>query len=307
MSSANNPVMAPAFGAAILACALAKEGCKVIGDLGITLCEETSAFLTQGSTLGANALKDLASGITGNMIHGVKDGATIFGAMVGGVEVMFQRCGQAIIGISATDEDECISADIAENISKRYAEILNEIAKISTATDEEMINHLEKMEGIKLDLALTTADHERISNEMDQLKQTEEKMIFELEKSNKELEMSGESENLEKIKNMIASMNESIEAMRIEISANDLKLQESENSKIAQAENLSQAKENQDQMEQRQKEGEEILELHDSRIKEYVKSEIQRITTTDNPFVDSEISVFEDENGNTQIRIEETN
>ena len=66
-------------------------------------------------------------------------------------------------------------------------------------------------------------------------------------------------------------------------------------------------KERLEQMEQRQKEGERIVVTIGARSKKHVKTEAQRITTTDNPFLHSNISVCEDENGNTQIRIEETN
>jgi hypothetical protein len=306
MSSAYDPVLAVTFGAPILAYALVSEGCEVVGDLALSLSKETEAFLTRGSTLGKNALKDLSTGLTGNLIHGVKDGGTVFGAMVGGVEVIFQRCGQTIIGIYANDENECVSAEIAENISNRYADILNEIKKISTATDKEMTSHIEKMDRIKHNLALATAENERISDEINQLKQNEKEMLFELEKSNNELEMYEGSEIQKNINSMIASMNESLEAMRTEISANNIKLLDSENSKVEQAENLNQEKEVLEEMEQRQKEGERILELHDARMKEHVRTEIQRITTTDNPFDHSDISLYEDENGNTFVRVEET-
>ncbi len=307
MSASNEPVFAVCFGAPILAYALVREGCEVVGELGLSLSKETSAFLTQGSTLGKVALKDLSTGLTGNLIHGTEDGGKIFGAMVGGVEVIFQRCGQSIIGVYANDDDECVSAEIAENISNRYAEILNEIKKISTATDNVMTSHIEKMGKIKHNLALATAENDRISDEINQLKQNEKQMLFELDKSNKELEMHKGSENQNKINGIIASMNASLDAMRSEISAINLKLQDSENSKIEQVEKLNKEKERLEQMEQRQKEGERILELEDARRKKHVKTEIQRITTTDNPFPHSDISLYEDENGNTQIRIEETN
>ncbi len=102
-------------------------------------------------------------------------------------------------------------------------------------------------------------------------------------------------------------MNASLDAMRSEILAINLKLQDSENSKIEQVENLNKEKEVLEQMQQRQKEGERILELDDARIKEHTKTEIQRMTTTDNPFDHSTIHVDEDENGNAIVRIEETN
>jgi hypothetical protein len=160
---------------------------------------------------------------------------------------------------------------------------------------------------IKHNLALATAENDRISDEINQLKQNEKQMLFELDKSNKELEMHKGSENQNKINGIIASMNASLDAMRSEILAINLKLQDSENSKIEQVENLNKEKEVLEQMQQRQKEGERILELEDARRKKHVKTEIQRITTTDNPFPHSDISLYEDENGNTQIRIEETN
>ena len=39
-------------------------------------------------------------------------------------------------------------------------------------------------------------------------------------------------------------------------------------------------------------------------INEYIKDEVQRITTTDNPIENGNIDVFEDENGNINVRIE---
>ncbi|HJM45179.1 MAG TPA: hypothetical protein QF644_04445, partial [Candidatus Poseidoniaceae archaeon] len=127
MSAEQNPIMIPVFLAGILAYALAKEGCEVIGKVGTNLCNETKAFVEEGSKLGKNALKDLTLGSIENLVHGVEDGGTIFNAMVGGVEIAFQRCGKAIVGTIANNENEYISEEIAENISKSYQNIISEI------------------------------------------------------------------------------------------------------------------------------------------------------------------------------------
>jgi len=81
-------------------------------------------------------------------------------------------------------------------------------------------------------------------------------------------------------------------------------LNNAENKKIKQAEKIIQENERLKELMTRKEEGKLILDKNQKLIKEHIKDEVQRITTTDNPIENGNIDVFEDENGNINVRIE---
>ena len=64
-------------------------------------------------------------------MHGVKEGGRIFSAAIGASEVMFERCGTAIIGKLTDENQEAIDRDMSRRIAEAYQLIVEQVNEIS--------------------------------------------------------------------------------------------------------------------------------------------------------------------------------
>ena len=108
-----------------------EEGTQVGQQIG----KETFDFLSGGATMGASMIGDISQGAKGELIHGVKEGGRLFSMMVGGAEVMFERCGTAIVGRFVDEEQEAIDRELTQRIADAYQMIMKQVGEISVGKE----------------------------------------------------------------------------------------------------------------------------------------------------------------------------
>lgn len=276
--------------------AVRKEGVVVSSQMS----NETLDFLYSGATMSTSLINDLRQGAVGELMHGVKEGGRIFSGLVGKSEVVFERCGTAIIGKLADENQELIDRDVSRRIAEAYQTILNQIGDISVGKDPLMIAHKEHMEAARQSLASIKAEEQAINQQL----QAMEKERIESELSIKGLEETTDEvlkstlleanqsfeRNVKELNQKIASKEQAIASLR---QKNEEKLKEEHTLKLEM-----------ERLEKRQEQSKELIDVHRSRIKEHTSREIERIiaeTGIENP----SIELSEGENNIIRIHIEE--
>ena len=269
-------------------------------DAGRQLGEETFAFLSGGATMSASMAGDLKQGAKGELMHGVKEGGRIFSAAIGKSEVMFERCGTAIIGKLTDENQEAIDRDMTERIAEAYQLILEQVNEISVGKDSTMKAHLEAMEQTKQSLAALKAENEAIEQQlalMEEERQRAETSIQDVEDSmDAALKASVTAAN--------QAFKESIKALNKEIAtkekAQEALKQQNEERLLEQVGQQARLEE----LELRKDQASELGDVHRARIKEHTTREVERIMAEhglENPV----IQLSEDENNRIRIHIEE--
>jgi hypothetical protein len=269
-------------------------------DAGRQLGEETFAFLSGGATMSASMAGDLKQGAKGELMHGVKEGGRIFSAAIGKSEVMFERCGTAIIGKLTDENQEAIDRDMTERIAEAYQLILEQVNEISVGKDSTMQGHLEAMEQTKQSLAALKAENEAIGQQlalMEEERQRAETSIQEVEDSmDAALKASVTAAN-QAFKESIKALNKEMATKEKAQQALKLKNEERLLEQLGQQARL-------EELELRKEQASEFGDVHRARIKEHTTREVERIMAEhglENPV----IQLSEDENNRIRIHIEE--
>jgi len=269
-------------------------------DAGRQLGEETFAFLSGGAAMSASMVGDIKQGAKGELLHGVREGGRIFSAVIGKSEVMFERCGTAIIGKLTDESQEATDREMTERIAEAYQLILSHVNDISVGKDSTMKAHQEAMEQTKQSLAALKAENEAIDQQlalMGEERQRAEASIQAIEDSMDEaLKASVNAAN--------QAFKESIKALNKEIATKE-KAQEAlkQQNEDRLLEHLAlQARS--EELELRKNQASEFNDVHRERVKDHVAQEVQRMMAEhglENPV----IQLSEDENNRIRIHIEE--
>ena len=269
-------------------------------DAGRQLGEETFAFLSGGATMSASMVSDPKEGAKGELMHGVKEGGRIFSAAIGASEVMFERCGTAIIGKLTDENQEAIDRDMSRRIAEAYQLIVEQVNEISVGKDAMMKAHQEAMEQTTQSLSAIKAENEAISQQLAVMEQERKRA----EESIQTIETSMDEELQASIKESNQAFKESIKQLNKKIAAKEkAKLSLKEQNEAFLIEQQSQHEE-QKRLELRQSQAKELGDVHRARIKEHTTREVERIMSEhglENPV----IQLSEGENNRIRIHIEE--
>jgi hypothetical protein len=143
-----------------------KEGVKVGRDLG----KETFAFLSSGAAMSASMASDLSQGAKGELIHGVKEGGRLFSASISGAEVIFERCGTAIVGKFSDENQAEIDKATSQRIADAYQIILQQVGEISVGKDPIMLAHKKLMESTHQSIKALEAENQAIHRQVELMK-----------------------------------------------------------------------------------------------------------------------------------------
>ena len=233
-------------------------------------------------------------------MHGVKEGGRIFSAAIGASEVMFERCGTAIIGKLTDENQEAIDRDMSRRIAEAYQLIVEQVNEISVGKDAMMKAHQEAMEQTTQSLSAIKAENEAISQQLAIMEQERKRA----EESIQTIETSMDEELQASIKESNQAFKESIKQLNKKIAAKEkAKLSLKEQNEAFLIEQQSQYEE-QKRLELRQSQAKELGDVHRARIKEHTTREVERIMSEhglENPV----IQLSEGENNRIRIHIEE--
>ena len=273
-----------------------KEGTELSQQLG----QETFGLLSGGSSMSSSMVSDLSQGAKGELVHGVKEGGKLFSMAVGKTELIFERCGAAIIGKFADEDQEAMDRELAKRIGDAYQTILKQVGEISVGKDPLMIAHKESMEATKQAMKAIDAEQVVINEQLKLMEVEREKAKSSIKEQNKAID--------DDLKASIAEANEMFNNTVKELT-DKIRQKEKAKANLAQKHEEMQKidTEQQAQMEQlelRREQSKQLVDVHKARVKHHVEGEIKRILSghgLDNP----NIELSEDENNRIRIHIEE--
>ena len=315
MSASHSPVAGPMFSVPILLTSLVAEGAIIQGEVlsemamssSITASDivtELSAFVNEGSSLGVFASKELAQGIGSELYHGVKEGGKLFTALIDGSEIIFERCGTAIIGRYANADQAPITEDIARRIDEHYQQIIADMAFISTGSDKIMLEHQERLDAGKRQLKITEISNQNILKELDQLRIQEQESLDKLTASIEQSQHVEAEQTRLRLKEVRKTLDENLEELREKIQLSDKKLESNDSKKLELIELQKVHLTEMEHLEQRKTQSLEYLGTHNLRIRERTDAEIKRIVEQhgiENP----NINIDTNESGQIRIVIDQ--
>ena len=309
MSEAHAPLLPLAFCAQLLGASLnmatrslnmaaesAVAGTEISAEIGAEMFE----FLNEGSSLSSNLVSDLAEGARGELIYGVKEGAKIFSVMIDATEIVFQRCGSAIIGRLEDNDQGVLSKEIGEKIAAAYQDLLGQVEAISTGNDPLMISHNQAMEHTKQSIARLEAESKIMEMQINALQ--EQRLDLQNQLENATLEEGEElnqhllhaqnllKESLSEIANTISEKEEKSKTLLTERREQD-SIQEQQGTQM-------------ETLELRKNQSKQFLDVHQSRVKSHTNDEVQRILSQ-HGLESSSVEISEDDENQIRIRIEE--
>lgn len=300
---AGDVMMSLLEGAAILTVASAKglnEVRKEGREVGRQIGRETFEFLSGGATMGTTMANDLQQGAKGELIHGVKEGGRLFSAAIGNSEVVFERCGTAIIGHLVDENQEEIDRETSQRIADAYQMILKQMGDISVGKDPVMMAHQKAMEKTKQSIAALRAEQEAIQRELALMEEERNVAKRAIQSVDEEMDLAMKAS----IKEANAKLEASVQELKKNIAAREkahASLQE-RNKKQLEEQNMQ--KERMEELEHRQSQSKKMIEVHDARTKEHVNIQIQRMLS-EHGLEDPTIEISEGENNQIRIHIEE--
>ena len=268
--------------------------------LGRQLGKETLDFLSTGATMSVSMTADLAQGAKGELIHGVKEGGRLFSTSVGNAEVVFEKCGTAIIGKFSDPNQPEIDRATSERIAAAYQMIMHHVGDISVGKDSIMMAHKKSMEQTQESINALNSKSNAIQEQMELMeneRREAEEAIQTLETSNDEALKTSIEEANEVFNQTIAELNQKIAAK--DKAKKDLHAKAAAQRKIEIEQN-----EQLEILEQRMTESQNLISVHRNRIQERTSQEIQRIMT-EHGIENPTIELSEDQNNRIRIHIEE--
>lgn len=315
LSASHSPIAGPMFSVPLVLASLVAQGAVIQGKLfseiatsssitAVDVANETSAFVSEGASLGVFATKELGQGLANEFVHGVKEGARLFTALIGGSEVIFERCGVAIVGRYADGNQEPITEDVARRIDESYQKIIREMTIISTGNDKVMVEHQERMEQVNRELKLTEISNQTISKELDQLKIQEQEMQEKRKASLEQAKLVEAKETQIRLQKVTKELDKSLEELRKKISESDQKAKQNQIKALELAELQEKERAQGEHLDQRKAQSLEYLETHSQRIRIRTDAEIQRLVKQhgiENP----NINIDTNESGQIRVVIEQ--
>lgn len=315
MSASHSPIAGPMFSVPLILASLVAEGAVIQGQLfseiassssitALDVANETTAFVSEGASLGVFASKELSQGIANELVHGVKEGAKIFTALIGGSEVIFERCGVAIVGRYADANQKAITEDVARRIDESYQQIIHEMTIISTGNDQTMIEHQERMEEGNRELKLTEIANQRISQELQQLRKQEQEIQQKRQASLEQAKHVEAKETQIRLEQVMKKLDRTLAELRNKISTSDEQRRQHELKAIELNKTQQNEKAQLQHLEQRKVQSLGYLETHSKRIRERTDAEIQRLVKQhgiENP----NINIDTTESGQIRVVIEQ--
>lgn len=273
-----------------------KEGSEVGRQIGL----EAIDFIAGGATMGASMTQDLAVGAKADLLYGVKEGGKLFTAAVGASELLFERCGGAIVGRLVNDDQEAIDRETAKRIADAYQRILEEIGNIAAGKDALMSSHQESMEKSNQALLAIVAQKQAIEDEIQSLKTERNRAKGQMQTLNEETDQSTTAA----LKEAKATFEKTVQELQ-----HNIQLKEAAKAALAEQETkaTSEHKEHlkiMKRLEERQGQSKEIIDVHGSRVKEHTTQEIKRMMS-EHGMVNPTIELSELENNRIRIHIEE--
>ena len=268
--------------------------------VGQQLGKETLDFLSTGATMSASMTSDLAQGAKGELIHGVKEGGRLFSTSIDSAEVVFERCGTAIIGKFSDPNQAEIDKATSERIAAAYQMIMHHVGDISVGKDSIMLAHKKSMENTQESINALNAEANAIQHQMELMeneRREAREAIQTLDTSIDDALKTSIEEANEAFSQTIAELNQKITAK--EQAHTDLH-------SIAEAQRKIELEQNEqlEVLEQRMAQSQDFVEIHRSRIREHTTLEIQRIMS-EHGMDDPTIELSEGENNQIRLHIEE--
>lgn len=273
-----------------------KEGSVVGQQLG----KETLDFLGTGAKMSASMTSDLAQGAKGELIHGVKEGGRLFSTSIDNAEVVFERCGSAIIGKFSEPNQAEIDRATSERIAAAYQMIMHHVGDISVGKDSIMLAHKKSMEQTQESINALNAETNAIQQQMGLMeneRREARESIQALETSVDDALNTSVKEANEAFTQTISELNQKIAAK--EQARTDLQARSEAQRKIELEQN-----EQLEVLEQRMAQSQDFVELHRDRVRERTTLEIQRIMS-EHGMNDPTIELSEGENNQIRLHIEE--
>ena len=273
-----------------------KEGVKVGRDLG----KETLGFLSGGAAMSASMASDLTQGAKGELIHGVKEGGRLFSARIAGAEVIFERCGTAIVGKFADADQAEIDKATSQRIADAYQMILQQVGEISVGKDPIMLAHKKSMEATNQSIIALKAESQAIHRQVE---------LMEKERSEAQEALQQIDDSMEKASNNVANeakaaFKQSVKELNQKISTKEKARVELKTRSEEQRRVEMEQEETLERLELRMEQSNQLVDVHRSRVREHTTQEIQRIMSghgLDNPTIE----LSEGENNQIRIHIEE--
>ena len=273
-----------------------KEGSVVGQQLG----KETLNFLSTGATMSASMTADLAQGAKGELIHGVKEGGRLFSTSVESAEVVFERCGTAIIGKFSDPNQAEIDRETSERIAAAYQMIMHHVGDISVGKDSIMLAHKKSMEKTQESINALNSEADAIQQQME-LMENERREASEAIQT---FEQSVDDALKASIEEANDAFNQTIAELTQKITAKEQAKTELHAKTVAQRQIEAEQSEELEVLEQRMAQSQDFVDMHRGRVREHTTLEIQRIMSEhgmDNPAIE----LSEDENNRIRIHIEE--
>jgi hypothetical protein len=268
--------------------------------VGQQLGKENLDFLSTGATMSASMTSDLAQGAKGELIHGVKEGGRLFSTSIDSAEVVFERCGTAIIGKFSDPNQAEIDKITSERIAAAYQMIMHHVGDISVGKDSIMLAHKKSMENTQESINAINAEANAIQHQMELMeneRREAREAIQTLDTSIDDALKTSIEEANEAFSQTIAELNQKITAK--EQAHTDLH-------SIAEAQRKIELEQNEqlEVLEQRMAQSQDFVKIHRSRIREHTTLEIQRIMS-EHGMDDPTIELSEGENNQIRLHIEE--
>ena len=268
--------------------------------VGQQLGKETLDFLSTGATMSASMTSDLAQGAKGELIHGVKEGGRLFSTSIDSAEVVFERCGTAIIGKFSDPNQAEIDKATSERIAAAYQMIMHHVGDISVGKDSIMLAHKKSMENTQESINALNAEANAIQHQMELMEnerreareaiQTVDTSIDDALKTSIEEANKAFSQTISELNQKITAKEQAHTALHsIAEAQRKIELEQNEQLEV---------------LEQRMAQSQDFVEIHRSRIREHTTLEIQRIMS-EHGMDDPTIELSEGENNQIRLHIEE--
>ena len=273
-----------------------KEGAVAGQQLG----KETLNFLSAGTTMSASMTADLAQGAKGELIHGVKEGGRLFSTSVENAEVVFERCGTAIIGKFSDPNQAEIDRETSERIAAAYQMIMHHVGDISVGKDSIMLAHKKSMEQTQESINALNSEAEAIHQQMELMENDRR----EASEAIQTFEQSVDDAMKASIEEANEAFNQTIAELTQKIAAKEQAKTDLHAKTVAQRQIEAEQNEQLEILEQRMTESQNLVAVHRSRVQERTSLEIQRIMS-EHGIENPTIELSEDPNNRIRIHIEE--
>ena len=273
-----------------------EEGTILSRQLG----KETLDFLSTGATMSVSMTADLAQGAKGELMHGVKEGGRLFSASVDNAEVVFERCGTAIIGKFSDPNQAEIDRATSERIAAAYQMIMHHVGDISVGKDSIMMAHKKSMEQTQESINALNAEANAIQQQMELM----EKERNQAKESIQAMETSRDDALKTSIEEANEAFNQTIEELNQKIAAKERAQTDLHAKAKVQRQIEAEQSEELEVLEQRMAQSQDFVDMHRGRVRERATLEIQRIMSEhgmDNPTIE----LSEGENNRIRLHLEE--